>query len=147
LLLVDGGKGQFAAVKEVLEELGVLEDVTLVAIAKGKDRNAGREEFFVQGRKPFKLPPDDPVLHYLQRLRDEAHRFAIGAHRTRRRGDISRTPLEDIPGIGARRKRALLLHFGSAKAVAGAGVEDLANVDGISREQAQKIYNFFHDKS
>lgn len=146
LLLIDGGKGQFTAVKDVLEELGVLEDVALVAIAKGEERNAGREEFFMIGRAPFRLPVNDPVLHYLQRLRDEAHRFAIGAHRTRRHGDISRTPLEDIPGIGAKRKRSLLLHFGSAKAVMGAGVEDLANVDGISREQAQKIYDFFHDK-
>ncbi len=145
LLLIDGGKGQLSAVYEVLEELGILDDVTLVAIAKGPDRNAGREQFFMTGKKQFQLPVNDPVLHYLQRLRDEAHRFAIGAHRTRRKGDISKSPLDGVPGIGAKRKRALLLHFGSGQAVSGASVEDLQNVDGISKSTAQKIYDYFHD--
>lgn len=146
LLLIDGGKGQLSAVKEALEEVGVWQDLTVVAIAKGPDRNAGREQFFMEGRPSFQLPLNDPTLHYLQRLRDEVHRFAIGAHRTRRTGDISKSPLDEIPGIGARRKRALLLHFGSAKEVAGAGIKDLQNVDGISRAVAEKIYNFFNDK-
>lgn len=149
LLLIDGGKGQFSAVKETLEELGVYDDVKVVGIAKGEDRNAGREEFFVDGEnglKPsFKLPPNDPTLHYLQRIRDEVHRFAIGAHRTRRKNDISKSPLDQIPGIGAHRKRALLRHFGSAKEVARAGIEDLRNVDGISEAIAEKIYNFFNE--
>lgn len=145
LLLIDGGQGQFTAVKEVLVELGVWEDVTVVAIAKGPDRNAGREQFFMDGRPPFQLPVNDPVLHYLQRLRDEVHRFAIGAHRTRRKMDITKNPLDDIPGIGAARKRALLHHFGSAKAVRSAGVEDLLKVDGISKAQAQKIFSYFNE--
>ncbi len=145
LLLIDGGLGQFNAVKEVLVELGVWDDVLVVAIAKGPDRNAGREEFFMDGRAPFQLPINDPVLHYLQRLRDEVHRFAIGAHRTRRKMDISSNPLDDIPGIGASRKRALLHHFGSAKAVKAAGVEDLVKVEGISKAQAQKIFAYFNE--
>ncbi|MEM6781687.1 MAG: excinuclease ABC subunit UvrC [Pseudomonadota bacterium] len=146
LLLIDGGKGQFGVVRDVLEELGVLDDVTLVAIAKGVDRNAGREQFFVEGKKPFQLPINDPILHYLQRLRDEAHRFAIGAHRTRRKNDQVKSPLDGISGIGAKRKRSLLLHFGSGKEVMNASVEDLHNVDGISKELAQKIYDYFHEK-
>ncbi len=145
VLLIDGGLGQFNAVKEVLVELGVWDDVTVVAIAKGPDRNAGREQFFMDGRAPFQLPINDPVLHYLQRLRDEVHRFAIGAHRTRRKIDITRNPLDDIPGVGAARKRALLHHFGSAKAVKAAGVEDLLKVDGISKAQAQKIFSYFNE--
>jgi excinuclease ABC subunit C len=145
LLLIDGGLGQFNAVKEVLVELGVWDDVLVVAIAKGPDRNAGREEFFMDGRAPFQLPINDPVLHYLQRLRDEVHRFAIGAHRTRRKMDISSNPLDDIPGIGASRKRALLHHFGSAKAVKAAGIEDLVKVEGISKAQAQKIFAYFNE--
>lgn len=145
LLLIDGGLGQFNAVKEVLVELGVWDDVLVVAIAKGPDRNAGREEFFMEGRAPFQLPINDPVLHYLQRLRDEVHRFAIGAHRTRRKMDISSNPLDDIPGIGASRKRALLHHFGSAKAVKAAGIEDLVKVEGISKAQAQKIFAYFNE--
>jgi excinuclease ABC subunit C len=142
LLLIDGGLGQFNAVKEILQELGVWEDLTVVAIAKGPERNAGREQFFVEGREAFQLPINDPVLHYLQRLRDEVHRFAIGAHRKRRSMDITRNPLDEIPGIGAARKRALLHHFGSAKAVKAAGVEDLLRVEGISRAQAEKIFAF-----
>lgn len=145
LLLIDGGLGQFNAVKEVLVEMGVWDDVTVVAIAKGPDRNAGREEFFMEGREPFQLPHNDAVLHYLQRLRDEVHRFAIGAHRTRRKMDITRNPLDEIFGIGAARKRALLHHFGSAKAIKSAGVEDLLKVEGISRAQAQKIFSFFNE--
>lgn len=144
LLLIDGGLGQFNAVKEVLSEMGVWEDLTVVSIAKGPDRNAGREQFFMEGRAPFQLPVNDAVLHYLQRLRDEAHRFAIGAHRTRRKMDITRNPLDDIPGIGAARKKALLHHFGSAKAVKAAGIEDLLKVEGISRAQAEKIFTFFN---
>ncbi len=145
LLLIDGGQGQFNVVKETLEELGVWNDVTVVAIAKGPDRNAGREQFFMEGRAPFQLPINDPVLHYLQRVRDEVHRFAIGAHRTRRKMDISKNPLDEIPGIGAARKKALLHHFGSAKAIKSAGVEDLLKVEGISRAQAEKIFAFFNE--
>lgn len=145
LLLIDGGLGQFNAVKEVLTEMGVWDDLMVVAISKGPDRNAGREQFFMEGRAPFRLPENDPVLHYLQRLRDEVHRFAIGAHRTRRKMDITKNPLDEIPGIGAARKRALLNHFGSAKAVKSAGVEDLLKVGGISRSQAEKIFSFFNE--
>ncbi len=145
LLLIDGGLGQFNAVKDILLELGVWEDLTVVAIAKGPDRNAGREQFFMEGREPFQLPINDPVLHYLQRLRDEVHRFAIGAHRKRRTMDITKNPLDEIPGIGAARKRALLHHFGSAKAIKSAGVEDLLKVEGISRAQAEKIFAFFNE--
>ena len=144
LLLIDGGLGQFNTVKETLIELGVWDDLTVVSIAKGPDRNAGREQFFMEGREPFQLPVNDGVLHYLQRLRDEAHRFAIGAHRKRRAMDISRNPLDEIEGIGAARKRALLHHFGSAKAIKSAGVEDLLKVEGISRAQAEKIFAFFN---
>lgn len=144
LLLIDGGLGQYNAVKDVLEECGVLDDVTLVAISKGPDRNAGREKFHMEGRGTFQLPIDDPVLHYLQRLRDEAHRFAIGAHRTRRKNDQTRSSLDTVPGIGATRKKALLLYFGSAKAVEDAGLLDLQKVEGISASIAQKIYDHFH---
>lgn len=144
LLLIDGGLGQFNTVKEVLSELGVWSDLTVVSIAKGPDRNAGREQFFMDGRDPFQLPVNDAVLHYLQRLRDEAHRFAIGAHRKRRTMDIAKNPLDEIAGIGAARKRALLHHFGSAKAIKSAGVEDLLKVEGISRAQAEKIFAFFN---
>lgn len=145
LLLIDGGLGQFNTVKEVLTELGVWDDLTVVSIAKGPDRNAGREQFFMDGRAPFQLPVNDAVLHYLQRLRDEAHRFAIGAHRKRRTMDITKNPLDEIAGIGAARKKALLHHFGSAKAIKSAGVEDLMKVEGISRAQAEKIFAFFNE--
>lgn len=143
LILIDGGQGQFNVAREVLEECGVLNRLCLVGIAKGEDRNAGRETFFMDGRQPFQLPERDSVLHYLQRLRDEAHRFAIGSHRTRRSMEISASPLDDVPGIGARRKKALLLHFGSAKAVADAGLADLEQVEGISGAMAKVIYNHF----
>jgi len=142
LLLIDGGAGQVGKVRLVLEELGV-EGVALVGIAKGPDRNAGRERFFIEGREPFTLPPQDPVLYYLQRLRDEAHRFAIGTHRARRTKAIGESGLENIAGIGAVRKRTLLHVFGSAKAVAGAGIEDLRRVEGISAAMAKKIYDYF----
>jgi excinuclease ABC subunit C len=145
LLLIDGGLGQLNAVMEALEEVGVAGDLCVVSIAKGEDRNAGRERFFMPGRAEFRLPEHAPVLHYLQRLRDEAHRFAIGAHRTRRAMHISESPLDGVPGIGAKRKKALLLHFGSAKAVAGAAIKDLEAVDGISNAVARRIYGYFHE--
>jgi excinuclease ABC subunit C len=143
LLLIDGGAGQLSSVRQVLADLGIA-DIPVVAIAKGPDRDAGRERFFMEGRPPFGLEPKDPVLYFLQRLRDEAHRFAIGSHRARRVKAIGTSPLDEIPGIGARRKRALLHHFGSARGVARAGLADLERVDGISRAVAQKIYDHFH---
>lgn len=143
LLLIDGGAGQLSACRKALSELGIWDDLNVVAIAKGPDRDAGREKFFMEGRAMFQLPVNDPVLHYLQRLRDEAHRFAIGAHRTKRSNKITSSPLDGVPGIGAKRKKALLLHFGSAKAVSQSGVEDLAKVDGISQALAKKIYEYF----
>ncbi len=142
--MIDGGLGQLNAVTEVLAELNVLNDLVVVGIAKGPERNAGREKFFMQGRAEFSLPAGDPVLHYLQRLRDEAHRFVIGSHRIRRMGDVSRSALDEVPGVGPKRKKALLLHFGTARAVQDAGLSDLQKVEGVSREMAQKIYNFFH---
>lgn len=144
LLLIDGGAGQLSAVHEVLDELGISDFLTVVGIAKGEKRNAGREKFFIKGREMFQLPIHDPVLHYLQRLRDEAHRFAIGTHRNKRAKAALGSQLDHVPGIGAKRKKALLLHFGSAKAVEDASVEDLAKVEGISRVTAEQIYNFFH---
>lgn len=144
LVLIDGGEGQLSATREVLRELGI-EDVELLAIAKGPDRNAGRERMHRPDRNPFMLEPRDPVLYFLQRLRDEAHRFAIGAHRTRRAQGIAASPLDEIPGIGARRKKALLQHFGSARAVGQAGLADLQAVAGISLSVARKIYGHFHD--
>jgi len=144
LLLIDGGQGQLSATLETLAELGI-GDLPVVAIAKGPDRHAGRERFFMPAREAFSLPPDDPLLYFLQRLRDESHRFAITSHRARRSKAIGATPLDSVPGIGARRKKALLLHFGSAKAVAEAGVADLQKVAGISKAVAERIYAFFHD--
>jgi excinuclease ABC subunit C len=142
LLLIDGGQGQLEVARQVLAELG-LEDIVAVGIAKGPDRDAGRERFFMPGRPPFSLEPRDPVLYFLQRLRDEAHRFAIGTHRTRRASDISRSVLDEVPGIGAHRKRALLHHFGSARAVVVATLEDIKSVPGISGTIAQKIHDHF----
>ena len=142
LLLIDGGQGQLEVTRQVLTELG-LEDIVAVGIAKGPDRDAGRERFFMPGRPPFSLEPRDPVLYFLQRLRDEAHRFAIGTHRTRRGADISRSVLDEVPGIGAHRKRALLHHFGSARAVVVATLEDIKAVPGISGTIAQKIHDHF----
>jgi excinuclease ABC subunit C len=146
LVMIDGGLGQLAATESALADLGV-DDVALVAIAKGPDRDAGRERFFRPGREPFSLEPRDPVLYYLQRLRDEAHRFAIGTHRAKRSADIARSPLDEIPGIGGKRKRALLLHFGSARSVAAAGLSDLETVEGISKAVAKKVYDHFHSQS
>ena len=145
LLLIDGGAGQVSAVHEILAGLGV-EDVPMVGVAKGVDRDLGKEEFHRIGERPFALPHNSPVLYFIQRLRDEAHRWAIGAHRQKRAKAVSATPLDDIPGVGATRKRALLAHFGSAKAVSRAGLADLKAVDGISETMAQTIYDYFHDR-
>jgi excinuclease ABC subunit C len=142
LVLIDGGQGQLAAAHEVLAELGI-SDINLAGIAKGPDRNAGREHFFQRGRPSFMLEPRDPVLYFVQRLRDEAHRFAIGTHRAKRSKAIAANPLDEIPGVGAKRRSALLKHFGSAKAISRAGVEDLQAVEGISAAMAQTIYDFF----
>ena len=146
LLLIDGGQGQLKAATDTLTELGIV-DVPLVSIAKGADREAGRETFFMAGRSPFKLPPRDPLLYYVERLRDEAHRFAIGSHRARRKKDIREAGLQEIPGIGPTRKRALLRHFGTVKAIERASLPDLANVPGINAETARKIYEFFHEQA
>ena len=145
LLLIDGGAGQVSAVMEILDELGV-SDVPVVGVAKGVDRDAGKEEFHRPGKRPFALRHNDPVLYFVQRLRDEAHRFAIGTHRAKRTKAIGATYLDEVPGIGAARKRALLAHFGSAKAVSRAGLADLKAVDGISDKVAERLYDFFHDK-
>ncbi|MFN3147690.1 MAG: excinuclease ABC subunit UvrC [Paracoccaceae bacterium] len=145
LLLIDGGAGQVGAVSGILAELGV-EDVPVVGVAKGIDRDAGKEEFHRPGARPFALRHNDPVLYFVQRLRDEAHRFAIGAHRAKRAKAVGATPLDEIPGVGATRKRALLAHFGSAKAVGRANLADLKAVDGISETLAEKIYDFFHER-
>jgi excinuclease ABC subunit C len=143
LVLLDGGQGQLSAAQATLAELGIA-DVALAAIAKGPDRNAGRERFFLPGRPPFSLEPRDPVLYFLQRLRDEAHRFAIGTHRTRRAMAIGVSPLDEIAGIGARRKQALLHQFGSARAVARAGLAEIERVAGINKAVAKKVYDHFH---
>ncbi|OZA00685.1 MAG: excinuclease ABC subunit C, partial [Rhodobacterales bacterium 17-64-5] len=145
LLLIDGGQGQVSAVAGIMAELGV-EDIPMVGVAKGIDRDAGKEEFHRPGMRPFALQRNDPVLYFIQRLRDEAHRWAIGAHRAKRAKAVSLTPLDDIPGIGATRKRALLQHFGSAKAVARAGLSDLQAVDGISEAMAKTIADYFSAK-
>jgi excinuclease ABC subunit C len=145
LLLIDGGKGQLSAVCEVLEDAGV-HDVPVVGVSKGPDRNAGRETFHLPGGREFSLPVNSPTLFYLQRLRDEAHRFAIGAHRQKRAKSMVTSPLDEVPGIGPGRKRALLMHFGTARAVKGAALEDLEKVPGISRATAQGIYDYFHPR-
>ncbi|ESW61504.1 MAG: excinuclease ABC subunit C [Rhodobacter sp. CACIA14H1] len=145
LLLIDGGAGQVSAVGEILAELGV-DDVPFIGVAKGIDRDAGKEEFHRPGEPPFALQRNDPVLYFVQRLRDEAHRWANGAHRAKRSKAVGVTTLDDIPGVGATRKRALLAHFGSAKAVARAGLSDLMAVDGISEAMAQAIHDYFHDR-
>jgi excinuclease ABC subunit C len=145
LLLIDGGAGQVSAVREIMEALGV-GDIAMVGVAKGVDRDHGKEEFHRTGKRPFALQRNDPVLYFIQRLRDEAHRFAIGTHRAKRAKSISATPLDDVPGVGATRKRALLTHFGSAKAVSRAGLSDLKAVDGISSAIAETIYAYFHEK-
>jgi excinuclease ABC subunit C len=141
LLLIDGGAGQLSAALEVMTELNL--SLPVAAIAKGEDRNAGREWFFCPGKEAFQLPKDDPLLYYLQRLRDEAHRFAITQHRAKRGKTMLDSSLDTIPGIGAKRKKALLLHFGSAKAVRSASVTDLINVPGIDAATAAKIAAYF----
>ncbi|MCK0171987.1 excinuclease ABC subunit UvrC [Aliiroseovarius sp. S1123] len=146
LLLIDGGAGQVSAVHEIMEELGVT-DIPMIGVAKGVDRDHGKEEFHRRGERPFALKRNDPVLYFIQRLRDEAHRFAIGTHRAKRAKAQGATPLDEVPGVGATRKRALLQHFGSAKAVSRAGLEDLKAVDGISETLAETIYGFFHDRT
>jgi len=145
LLLIDGGAGQVSAVREIMDDLGV-QDVAMVGVAKGVDRDHGKEEFHVTGKPVFALQRNDPVLYYIQRLRDEAHRFAIGTHRAKRSKAFVANPLDEIDGVGAARKKALLAHFGSAKAVSRANLSDLKAVDGVSDALAEKIYDFFHDK-
>src|SRR5215212_168873 len=146
LVLIDGGQGQLSAARETLAELGVT-GVPLIGIAKGPERDAGRETFFITGREPLKLKPRDPVLYFVQRLRDEAHRFAIGSHRQKRKKDIREAGLQEIPGIGPTRKRALLHHFGTLKAIERASIADLEHVPGINAETARKIYDFFHEST
>lgn len=145
LVLVDGGKGQLEAARAVLTELGILDQVPLVGIAKGPDRDAGRETFFIHGRPSFKFEMRDPVLYFVQRLRDEAHRFAIGTHRAKRSRQITQSTLDEIPGIGPTRKRALLMAFGTVKTIARASFEDLLTVSGISEAMARQIHDYFHD--
>jgi excinuclease ABC subunit C len=145
LVLIDGGPGQLGAAHAVLDELG-LSDIKVAAVAKGPDRNAGRERIYLRGREPLLLEPRDPVLYCIQKLRDEAHRFAIGAHRAKRKKAITASPLDEVPGIGPARKRALLQHFGSAKAVSRAGIADLEAVGGISAQMARVIYDHFHER-
>ncbi len=145
LLLIDGGAGQVSAVQEIMDDLG-LDDLPFIGVAKGIDRDQGKEEFHRPGQAVMALKRNDPVLYFVQRLRDEAHRFAIGAHRAKRSKAVSATPLDDIPGVGATRKRALLAHFGSAKAVSRANLADLKAVEGVSEAMAQKIYDFFHER-
>ena len=145
LLLIDGGAGQVSAVAQIMAEHGV-EDIPMVGVAKGVDRDAGKEEFHRTGKRPFALRHNDPVLYFVQRMRDEAHRFAIGTHRAKRAKSNMKNPLDEIAGVGAARKRALLAHFGSAKAVGRANLADLKAVDGVSEGLAQKVYDFFHDK-
>jgi len=144
LVIVDGGKGQLSVAEEVFAELGV-DDVALLGVAKGPEREAGRERLHQPGREAFLLPPRDPVLYFIQRMRDESHRFAIGTHRQKRTKDMGASPLDEIPGIGGKRKKALLLRFGSARAVSRAGLKDLEAVEGISSAVAKKIYDHFQE--
>ncbi|MCO5155022.1 MULTISPECIES: excinuclease ABC subunit UvrC [unclassified Shinella] len=145
VILIDGGQGQMTAVRAILEDLGITDQVVAIGVAKGADREAGRERFFMKGLADFSLPPRDPVLYFVQRLRDEAHRFAIGSHRARRKKEMVKNPLDEIGGIGPTRKRALLQHFGTAKAVSRAAMADLMAVAGISESVARIVYNHFHD--
>jgi excinuclease ABC subunit C len=142
-VVLDGGEGQLAVGQEIFAELGI-DDIPMVAMSKGPDRNAGSEHFHWPGRRSFMLPPQHPVLYFLQRLRDEAHRFAISAHRAKRSKAIGQSVLDEISGIGAGRKKALLRHFGSSQAIGAAGISDLREVDGISAAMAKKIYEHFH---
>jgi excinuclease ABC subunit C len=145
LLLIDGGKGQISAVCEVMEDAGV-HDVPVVGVSKGPDRNAGRETFHLPGGREITLPPNSALLFYLQRLRDEAHRFAIGTHRAKRAKSLTASTLDEVPGIGPNRKRALLMHFGTARAVKGAALEDLEKAPGISKAMAHQLYDYFHPR-
>jgi excinuclease ABC subunit C len=145
LLIIDGGKGQLSAVCEALEDAGV-HDVPVVAVSKGPDRNAGRETFHLPGGRELTLPPNSALLFYLQRLRDEAHRFAIGTHRAKRAKSLTTSTLDEVPGIGPNRKRALLMHFGTARAVKGAGLEDLEKAPGINKAMARQLYDYFHPR-
>ena len=145
LLLIDGGAGQVSAVREIMDRFGIY-DIAMIGVAKGIDRDQGKEEFYRTGKPVMALRRGDPVLYFIQRMRDEAHRFAIGTHRAKRKKAISATPLDDIPGVGATRKRALLAHFGSAKAVSRAGLSDLKAVDGISDKVAETVYDFFNER-
>ena len=147
VILIDGGQGQMTAVRAILDDLGISDCVIAIGVAKGVDRDAGRERFFALGRPDFTLPPRDPVLYFIQRLRDEAHRFAIGSHRARRKKEMVKNPLDEISGIGPTRKRALLQHFGTAKAVSRAAISDLTAVEGISEAVARLIYNHFHENA
>jgi excinuclease ABC subunit C len=144
VVFIDGGAGQINAVREVISAMNLPKDVTFIGIAKGEERDAGREKFFMEGKEAFMLPHRDPVLYYVQRLRDEAHRFAIGTHRAKRKKDQIKNPLDEIEGIGPTRKRSLLNHFGSAKAVARASLADLNAVPGISGAMAQLVYDHFN---
>jgi excinuclease ABC subunit C len=147
LVLIDGGKGQLEAARQALAEVGVAEsDVALVGIAKGRDRDAGRETFFRPDQPPFKLPPRDPALYFVQRLRDEAHRFAIGTHRAKRKREMTKNPLDAIAGIGPTRKRALLHHFGTVKAIQRAALEDLMKAPGVNAATARAVYDYFHER-
>jgi excinuclease ABC subunit C len=143
LVLIDGGKGQISAVKAALDEIGI-EDVAFIGVSKGPDRHAGRETFHFPDGREFDLPANAPVLFYLQRLRDEAHRFAIGAHRAKRSKAITASPLDEVPGVGPSRKKALLMHFGTARAVRDASLEDLARAPGVSDAMARTVYDFYH---
>ena len=145
LILIDGGAGQISAVSETMKSLGILE-IPLVGVAKGMDRDQGKEEFYKPGEPKFALKRNDPVLYFIQRMRDEAHRFAIGAHRAKRSKQVTANPLDGISGIGSKRKKALLSHFGSGKAVKRASLADLKVVDGISKAMAEKIYGYFNEK-
>jgi excinuclease ABC subunit C len=144
VILIDGGQGQMTAVRAILAELGITDHVVAIGVAKGADREAGRERFFAAGTPDFSLPPRDPVLYFIQRLRDEAHRFVIGSHRKLRKKDIREAGLQEIPGIGPSRKRALLHHFGTLKEIERASIADLGKVPGVSAESARKIFEFFH---
>ncbi|MBL4618241.1 MAG: excinuclease ABC subunit UvrC [Robiginitomaculum sp.] len=146
LVLIDGGQGHLSTSLEVLESLGIKDQITIVAIAKGRDRDAGREQFFLPGKKPFRLAHNDYVLYFLQQLRDEAHRYAIGVHRAKRKSATIKSPFDEIPGVGPIRKKALLAHFGSAKQASGASLSDLEAVKGLSKQTARTVYNWFHEQ-
>jgi excinuclease ABC subunit C len=145
LLIIDGGKGQLSAACEMMENAGV-HDIPVIAVSKGPDRNAGRETFHLPGGRELTLPPNSALLFYLQRLRDEAHRFAIGTHRAKRAKSLTTSSLDEVPGIGPNRKRALLMHFGTARAVKGAALDDLERAPGISKAMARQLYDYFHPR-